>query len=151
MPTLFVRGTNMKTKLHICYKYVAGVGLATTCSLVGGPSSVNSHSFRFVDSVGFLVVSLTPPAYSILFPILSHASLLFGCWSLHQLKLLLDEASQKTVMLYSFCKHNRVSLRVSGWFFSCGSLNNWRRSSLCSLLSAIGFLFPTWNSWLDLS
>jgi hypothetical protein len=33
--------THMKTKLHICYKCVGGLGPATACSLVGGLISVS--------------------------------------------------------------------------------------------------------------
>jgi hypothetical protein len=48
--------------LRIC----RGLGLALACSLVGGPGSVRLHDFRLVDSVGLLVVSLTPPACQLL-------------------------------------------------------------------------------------
>ena len=66
----------MKTKLHICYNCRGGgLGPAPACSLVGGPSSMNPHGPRLVDSVGLPVSSLIPPTSSILSPILPQDSL----------------------------------------------------------------------------
>lgn len=55
----------MKTKQHICYKYVRNLGPVTACSLAGSSISVSPHGPRLVDSVGFFVVSLIPPACSV--------------------------------------------------------------------------------------
>ena len=60
----------MKTKLHICYLHVGGLGLAHTCSLIGGLVSVSPLGPRLVDSVDFFVVFLTPLTPSILLPTL---------------------------------------------------------------------------------
>ena len=48
----------MKTKLHICYKCVCGLGLPPAGFMISGPVSVRSHDPQLVDSVGLLVVSL---------------------------------------------------------------------------------------------
>lgn len=48
--------------LHMC----KGLSLAPACTLVGGSVSVNPCMPRLVASVGFLVVSLTSPALSVL-------------------------------------------------------------------------------------
>jgi hypothetical protein len=50
-------GAHMKTKLHIRYKSVWGLGPAPSCSLVGGSVSVSPNGLKLVDSVGLLVVS----------------------------------------------------------------------------------------------
>jgi len=50
----------MKTKLHICYKYVGGPGPVPAGSLVGGSVSVSPQGPRLVDSVGLTVVSFLP-------------------------------------------------------------------------------------------
>ena len=55
----------MKTKQNICYIYVGGLGSAQACLSVCGSVSVSSHELRLVDSVGLLVVSLTPLALGI--------------------------------------------------------------------------------------
>ena len=60
------QGTHMKTKLHICYKCVGGLGSGHVQSLFGGPVSVSLHGPRLVYSVGLLVMSLTPLASSFL-------------------------------------------------------------------------------------
>ena len=54
------QGTHKKTKLHICYNYVGGLGPAHACSLADGLVSVSLHGPKLGDSVGLLVVSLTP-------------------------------------------------------------------------------------------
>jgi hypothetical protein len=51
----------MKTKLHICYRYIRGLG--RFICMVGFSISVRLHGSRFVDSAG-LIVSLTPVATS---------------------------------------------------------------------------------------
>lgn len=43
--------THMKTKLHVYYKCVDGLGPAPMYSLIGGPGSVSSHGPRLVDFV----------------------------------------------------------------------------------------------------
>jgi hypothetical protein len=76
----------MKIKLNIYYECVGDLGPAPACYLVGGPGSVSPYDPRLVDFVGLLVVSLTPLAPSIQFPILLQDSLnclMFGCGSLH--------------------------------------------------------------------
>jgi len=60
----------MKTKLHICYVCVRGLGPAHAYSLVGGSVSESSHGPRLVGSVGLPVVSMTPPTPSILLQVL---------------------------------------------------------------------------------
>ena len=49
----------MKTKLHIYYICVEGLGLSHACSLVHGSVSVSPYGSRLVEAVGFLVVSFT--------------------------------------------------------------------------------------------
>ena len=61
----------MKTKLHTC---VEGLPPSHACSLVGSLVSVGPYGPRLVDYVGFLVMSLTSLALSIL---LSHCSIEF--------------------------------------------------------------------------
>jgi hypothetical protein len=56
----------MKTKLH--NYYTCEDLLVHVCSLVGGSVSMSLYGPRLVDSVGFLVVSLTPLTPSILPP-----------------------------------------------------------------------------------
>ena len=56
----------MKTKLHICYNCVEGIDSAHACSLAGVPVFMSLHDPRLVDSVDLLVVSMTPPAGSLL-------------------------------------------------------------------------------------
>lgn len=56
----------MRTKLYICYIRIGRLGLSYACSLVGGLVSVSLYVPRLVDSVGFLVVSLTSMALSVL-------------------------------------------------------------------------------------
>ena len=68
-----VRGTHMKTKIHICYECVGGLSPALVF-LVVGSVSVSHHGPRLVDSKGLLLVSLTPLAGSILFPTLPQDS-----------------------------------------------------------------------------
>ena len=46
-------------KLCICYICKGGLGPFPACSLDGGSISVSPYGFRLVDSVSFLVVSLT--------------------------------------------------------------------------------------------
>lgn len=48
----------MKTSLHNCYICVEGLG-----RLVGSSVAVSSCGLRLVDSLGFLVASLTPLAF----------------------------------------------------------------------------------------
>lgn len=54
----------------ICYKCVGGLGPDHECSLLSGLVSVGPSGPGLVDSVGLLVVSLTPVAPSILLLIL---------------------------------------------------------------------------------
>lgn len=61
----------MKTQLNNCYICVEGLGLSHSCCLVGSSVSMSPHKPRLVDSVDFLVVSLTPLAPSIFPPPLS--------------------------------------------------------------------------------
>ena len=65
----------MKTKVHIYYKCVEGLGLATACFLIGSSVSVSLHGPRIVDYVGLLVVSLASLASSNLLPTLAQYSL----------------------------------------------------------------------------
>ena len=46
----------MKTKLHICYKCVGGLGPTPECSLAGGSVYVSPHGPRLVNSVGLLLL-----------------------------------------------------------------------------------------------
>ena len=63
-------GDHMEIKLHICYKWGGGLNAAPACSLVCGSVSVRPNGPMLVDSVYLLVVSLTPPVYSVLSPTL---------------------------------------------------------------------------------
>ena len=77
----------MKSKLHICFICAEGLGLSHACSLVGSLVSVSFHGFRVVDSVDYLVMSLTSLAPSILpplFPRFPKVHLMFCCGYLHQ-------------------------------------------------------------------
>jgi hypothetical protein len=65
----------METKLHISYKCVGGLSPVYAHSLIAGSVSVTPHGPRLVDSVGLLVVSLTPPPPSILLQTLPQVSL----------------------------------------------------------------------------
>ena len=56
----------MTTQLHSHYIFVEGLRLSHECSLVGTPVSMSPHGPRLVNSVSFLVVSLTSLAPSIL-------------------------------------------------------------------------------------
>ena len=49
----------MKTKLHICYICVGGLGSVHTHSLVGSLVSESPQGCRLVDSVGLFVESLS--------------------------------------------------------------------------------------------
>ena len=115
-----------------------GLGLAPTCSLVGGSVSVSPHGSRLVDSVGLLVVSLTLLAYSVLSSTPSQDSPSTAwCFSVGLcscLHLLLDEASQEMFMLGSCLQDSRVSSIVS----EVGSFT-WDRSQVGTV---IGCLFP---------
>jgi hypothetical protein len=79
----------MKSKLHnVLQMCVRRVGSAHAPSLVGGSVSVNPHGSRLVDSVGLLVVLLTPLVPSIVprphsSTRLPEFHLMFGCRSLH--------------------------------------------------------------------
>ena len=55
----------MKTRLHICYKYIGALGADHACSLVDGSVYVSPHGPRLIESVS-LVLSLTPQASLIL-------------------------------------------------------------------------------------
>lgn len=71
--------------------------LSSSCMLPGWWPHSGPHGLRLVDSVGRLVVFLTPPACSPLPhspPRLPELLLMFTCESLHL--LLMDEASQET-------------------------------------------------------
>ena len=60
-PPLPLLGIHMKTKLHICYICVGGLGPDHACYLVVDSVSVSLHGPRLVGSVGLLVVCLTHP------------------------------------------------------------------------------------------
>ena len=93
----------MKTKLHICYKYIVDLGLAPACSLVGGLVSVSPYGPRLVDCVGFSWCSgpLWPTqSYPPVFHRTLKLPLMFGYLCVH-FHPLLDEDSQETVMLGS--------------------------------------------------
>jgi hypothetical protein len=90
----------MKTKLYICYKW-KGLGPAPACSLVDGSVSTSHHRPKFVDSVGHLVVSLSPPVYLILYVTLPQDTL-SSIWCLVMglcihVHLLLDEPLRRQV------------------------------------------------------
>jgi hypothetical protein len=81
-------GPTWRTSCTSAANYLGGLGTGPACSLVGGQSLWAPIGSWLVYSVGFLLVSLTPLACSIL-P-LPHSStwlprlcLLFGCGSLH--------------------------------------------------------------------
>lgn len=60
----------MKTKLNISYICSEGLGKSYACSLVGSSVSRSPYGSRSVDSVGFLVMSLSSLAPPILLPLL---------------------------------------------------------------------------------
>ena len=116
----------MKTKLYICSKCVACLGLSPVYSLVDSSVSVSSHDPRLFDYVGILVMSLIPLAHSILSahpP--SRLSELCFCLTVDIcicFPLLLDEAFQQTTMLGS-CLQAQQSIinNARGWMsFSHG-------------------------------
>ena len=59
-------GSQMKTKLHICYICVGGIGLFYSCSVASDSVSVSPYGSRLVDFVGLVVVTLTSLAPLIL-------------------------------------------------------------------------------------
>lgn len=107
--------THMKTKLYICYKCVG-------CSV-----SVNSHGPRIVDSVGPLVVSLTPPSSSILPLFLLTDSVTSARWLAVWLCLYLHQLLvKKTVMLGSCRKaQQNIITSVRSWLFPMGWISSW--------------------------
>ena len=77
----------MKSRLHICYKYVGGLDRDKANSLVFGSISMSSHEPRLVDSVGVLLF-LTPPPHLLNYipdssTRLPKLCLMFGCVFLH--------------------------------------------------------------------
>ena len=64
----------MKTQLHICYICAEGLGPSHARSLVGSSVSVVPYGTRLVDSLGFLVVSMTLLSPSVLLTILPQDS-----------------------------------------------------------------------------
>jgi hypothetical protein len=101
----------MITKLHICYRWVGCLGPAPACSLVGDFISVTPHGPSLVEFGGLLVVSLAPPARSLLSSTrLTELCLMFGCVCFHSL---LDKASQETDMLGSCLK---TQLSSQAWW-----------------------------------
>ena len=97
---------------------MGGQGPVHLWSLVGGLVSENPQRSRLIDSLGLPVEFLSSSGPSILPLTLLYASpshrqcLAVGlCISFSQL---LDEASQKTVMLGSSLQYNKVSLIVPG-------------------------------------
>ena len=105
LPLLPLYESHIRTQLHNCSICAEDLSLFYACFLIGSSVSKNHYGPRLVDSVGFLVVSLTPLAPSILLPLSSvssklHLILCCGfCISFHQL---LGEASLMTVMLGSY-------------------------------------------------
>jgi len=94
----------MKTKPHIFYICVQGLAPFHEGSLVGGSVSLSLYAPKLVDSVDFLVISLTCLAPSILSPSLPQdypdsTECLGLCICFHQL---LGKISQMTVMLGYF-------------------------------------------------
>jgi hypothetical protein len=115
----------MKIKLHTCYIYVGGLGPAHEYSLVGSLVSVSSHRSRLVYSVDLLVVSLTslapstlppPPTLPQDSPSSTYCLVVGLCFCFHQL---LDEASQKTVMLGYYCLQACQELALFHGVVSC--------------------------------
>jgi hypothetical protein len=123
----------MGTMLHICYIYVRGPSPPHACFLVGGSVFVSPHDPRSVDSVGLLVVFLTPLVPSIFYsstrPHSPQLCLLFSCGFQYLFPSVawwnLSEASYGRLLSAS-----RVSLIVSG----VGSLS-WDGSHFGSVIS----------------
>lgn len=118
----------MKSKLHIDYKWVGRLGPALTCSLVGGSVPVSTHGPRLVDSVGLLVMLLTPLTHSVLSPTLSQDAsnsawclAVCVCICLHQLK---SEASLK-VLLGFRVKAGQSINSVRGCLSPMGRVSSW--------------------------
>ena len=89
--------------MHNCNKYIKGLGQTHAGSLVVGSASSMPYEPRFVDFVGFLIVSLSFLAPTIFPPLLQQDSLnstkcvtVDLCICFHQL---LDETSQMPVCL----------------------------------------------------
>jgi hypothetical protein len=102
----------MKTKLHIYFKCIEGLGQALACSLVGGSVSVRHHGPRLVDIVGLLVVFLTSLTHSILSPSstgIPEFHQMFSCGSQHLFYPPLDKTFPETVTL-SFCLEAQHSI-----------------------------------------
>ena len=93
----------MKTKLHIYYICVEGLGLSHACSLVGSSISLSPYRPMVFDSVGFVVmslISLAPSIFPLRFP--QDSSNSTYCLSMSRCissPLLLSETSLITVML----------------------------------------------------
>ena len=115
----------MKTKLHIYYKYVGGLGPAPSCPLVGGSVSVNLQGYRLIGYVGLSVEFQYSLGPSVLPPTLSQDSpssiscVAVGlCICFHQL---LGRASQRTVILGSCLQaKQRIINSVRDWFLPMG-------------------------------
>lgn len=67
LPTPFVRKTHIKTKMNNCCKCLVFLDAPHACYLVGVSVSVSPLGPRLLDSLGLLIVSLTPQTPSILF------------------------------------------------------------------------------------
>jgi hypothetical protein len=65
----------MKTQQHNCCICAEILGQSQACFVVGGSVSVGLYWPRLVDSVGFLVMLMTPLAPTILFSPLTQDSL----------------------------------------------------------------------------
>ena len=82
-PRFFCKESHRNTKLHNYITYTDGIGQTHKGSLIVDSVSVSLYEPRFIDPMGFLVVSLTSLAPSVLPPPLSQDSLIFGCGSPH--------------------------------------------------------------------
>jgi len=95
----------MKSKLQICYQCVVGLGPTPACSLDNAPGSVMLQGSSLVDSVGLLVMSLTPQTCLLLFSTLPQDSPWYACCLAVGVSICLHpvivEASQETVMVGS--------------------------------------------------
>lgn len=98
-------GTNMKTKLHICFICSGALAPALVCSLVGCSVLGTSQGPRLVDFIGLLMESLSPLGSSILLPTLPQELLnLVECLVVGlsiRFSQLLGGDSQRTVFLSS--------------------------------------------------
>jgi len=111
-----------------------GLGPAPTCSLVGVSDLLSSRGLRLVDSMGLVVVSLTPLTYSLLSPTPPRTpklSLMLGCGSLHVSIHCWMKPLRGQLCWAPVCRHIESAINsVRGWlsptgWVSLGAVTGW--------------------------